>query len=193
MISCFWAVQATAVHLGQAAAAEGFATVENYLPIMHKTLAPLRSFLISLALAPSYGAYTWPNSELRAAADSLAELGIHMKYHQTAMAGGSNGSNGRVAFSPQSSQLPAVGAAVERLALWMREFASEAYFFSEDLASAFNEGWRRLNHAEDIFNELFVQALSATALGERYRPQTTELVSLMMNYRPVNHRPFSGR
>ncbi len=192
VISCFGAVQETAIHTAAAAVNGGIGQVEVYLLLMHETLAHLRSFLISLALAPSYGAYAWPNSELRAVADSLAELGIHMKYPQTTIACGSNGSNGRVAFPPQSSQLPAVGVALVQTAQDMRKFASQTYFFSEDLTPAFNEGWRRLTHAEDILNALFRHALSAKALEERYRPRASELVSLAMNRRPVNYRQFSG-
>lgn len=192
VISCFGVVQETAIYMAAAAVNGGIVQVEDYLPIMHETLAHLRGFLISLAIAPSYGAYSWPNSELGAVADSLAELGIYMKHHQPAMGSVSNGSNGRVAFSPQSSLLPAVGAAVVQRALMMREFASRTYLFSEDLTLAFNEGWRRLAHAEDIFNKLFIQALSARALERVYMPPTSELVSSMMNYRPVN-RPINHR
>lgn len=189
VISCFGVVQETAIHMAEAAVKEGIGQVEEYLPLMHETLAPLHNFLIALTIAPSYGAWTWPNAELRAVADSLAELGIHMKYHQKTTAGGSNSSNGRVAFPSQSShfsQLPAVGAVVGQQAVWMRKFASKAYFFSEDLTFASREGWRRLNHAEDIFGELFVQAISARALGMAYTPQHDELVSLILCYRAVN-------
>ena len=54
---------------------------------------------------------------------------------------------------------------------------------NSDSTRSFNKGWRRLAHAEEIFNELFIQALSAKAFGNAYKPKSDDLVRAVIGYR----------
>lgn len=180
VVACFVVIQETALHLANAAVTNGVTNIERYLPSMHEALLHLQQFRLSLIIAPCYGAYTWPNVELKAFAHSLADIGIDMRWADEIEG------NGKKAIYPQTGT---VGVALLQKVHEIQELASSAYFFGEDLTAAFKEGRRRLNHAEDIFNELFTQALSAKALKDGYRPQTNELVKLVnfvLRYRLIN-------
>ncbi|MBI2549943.1 hypothetical protein HYV83_02065 [Candidatus Woesearchaeota archaeon] len=175
----------TADFIATAAVNSGIAKIEIYLPSMHEALAHLELFHISLIVAPSYGAYTWPNSELRAFANSIAEVGIEMKYQAELNGKVNRIGNGHQAASPQTQQLGVTGAALVQLAQKLREFAATTYLFSEDLTRPFVSGWHSLKHSEAILNELVTEALSARAI-RGHGQQTDTLARLIVEYRANN-------
>ena len=170
--SCFVVMQETAANLAAVAVTNGVASIERYLPSMHEALAHLQQFHLSLVIAPCYGAYIWPNIELKAFADSLAEIGIDMKY-QPEIDGNSKSVTGQ--------KISAVGVALLQNVNKMRELASSAYLFGEDLTRVVVLSWRWFKHAEAVFDELLIEAWSAKEL-KGYVQQNGNLVGLIREY-----------
>ncbi len=151
------------VFIATAAVNNGVRSVEGYIPIADQALTSLRSFAVSLLMAPSYGAHNWPNIELALFANSLVELGIHMNYPP--------GVNVTGKVPPE--RIRSVGTALADIGTGLRKVARSAYLLSGDLSETAIECGHSFRRSERIFAELFTSALCARALNSTYAPDPT--------------------
>lgn len=144
-------MQEASVFVANAAISNGIGSIEGYLPLLHTALIDLMGFEVSLVMAGSYGAYTWPNVELRDFAHSIVELGINMKLD----------------IQVTSQNMPALtihntGVALQSLGLLLANVASSTYFCQKDVSAIVAANRPSFELSANIVAGLMVEALSCS-------------------------------
>ena len=133
----------------------GIGSVSGYIPHLHAALIDLAGFETSIIMAHSYGAYTWPNVELRDFANSIVDLGIHLKHHTEA--------------NPQAkmpeAKFHAAGSALQQFGIVLADVADATYFCAKDMYSVVLGNRPSFELSKEIVNGLAVDALSQALTG----------------------------
>ncbi|MBI2550415.1 hypothetical protein HYV83_04515 [Candidatus Woesearchaeota archaeon] len=153
---CYTVTREASVFLAGQAISNGIDFVKDYLPLMHDAVTSLQSFQMALVGAPTYGAYLWPNVELRDFASSFIELGASMRLNSA---------------SPsmdivQAVEVRSTGAVIVRFGHALMHFASDTYFFSRDLSDVVAASQPSLELSRRIVDGLVLEAMSAPFAGK---------------------------
>ena len=150
----------------------GIVSVQEYVPFLHGALINLAGFEVAVVTACSYGAFTWPNVELRDFAISVVELGSNMSFHTQA------GSMERM----PASTIHNTGVALKQFGLALAQMADNTYFCQHDLSHVVSANRPSFELSANIVNGLTVDALSHS-LGISKEPAGLEhLRSLITDY-----------
>ncbi|MEK6853800.1 MAG: hypothetical protein AABX60_00570 [Nanoarchaeota archaeon] len=158
---CYKIIREVSDFAAAAAVNNGINSVRDYVPLMRQALVGLNNFQLAIFDARSYGAYFWPNTEMRGFANSLIELGINMKHHYEDVAQGNDA--GRMSPESIRESIREVGVAVQQSGVAFAKFATGApiYFYSEKLRNVVAANQPSLKLSETIVDGLVVEALSA--------------------------------
>lgn len=183
-----------AVFVAVAAANNGIGSVRDYVPLLHSALIDLGGFEIAIVtapvMAPSDGAYTWPNAELRGFASSIADLGVDMTLHTQASG------HDRM----PASEIRNAGAVLNKFGTALLKMADSTYFCPQYLVHVIRANRPSLELSEKIVGGLAVAALTQSLAGGKGPGDLEHLNSLISayvgnnaHYRNHKRLNFAGR
>ena len=169
---CYSTMREASVFIATAGINNGVGNIRDYIPLLHRALIDLGGFQLAISRAPSYSAYAWPNVELRDFANSIAELGIIMKYH-------TNSSEGSSQAKMPAAAIHNTGVALKQFGLMLARFANETFFYSKDMSGVVAANQPSFQLSSRIVDGLAVEAISRCLTGEQGQhgmPYLSELV-----------------
>ena len=152
---CYSLMREASMFIAAGGINNGVGSVSGYIPQLHSALIGLAGFETSLLTARSYGAYNWPNIELRDFANSIVDLGIHLKHHTE---------TNHQAKMPEA-KFHAAGSALQQFGIVLADVADATYFCAKDMYSVVLGNRPSFELSREIVNGLAVDALSQSFIG----------------------------